>query len=693
MPYPTSHWPSPFQVTAVLLRELTHTVHATHVKSSLYATTNEPIRQHTRPNDALGRQQGVHPLSHRYPKTHIHPAAFFHALCLMFSRPARLGFVMKRKLSSFLKDPPTQSALPSVAATSPSFKKHAPTGSVAPLNMVTASIQLNAREEQLRRLLLDVAKSIDEGGHAKEPIVLRWAGGWVRDRLLDIESHDIDVAINAMTGVPFAERMCDYCETPEAITKHGIGPDDIGSLHNVARNPDKSKHLETAMVKMFGLDLDFVNLRKETYTEDSRNPQMEFGTAEEDALRRDATINALFYNLHTDRVEDLTGGLEDMASKVIRTPLEPYQTFMDDPLRVLRLVRFASRLQFDIDSTTRRFMSNERVLEALRVKISRERVGVELEKMLRGMLRGHHPRHERGTNSSSGAHPRDSLKLIDGLKLYSAIFTDPAQETMTIPDISKWEIAYEYLESLIRDKTPGSIGEVLLQNEEATYSAWNLAALSPWMTIVDPPNPNRKLNAPPPVSVVAREGFRAPNKLTDITTASYRHRLEIMQLKQAVCNRVPYINERDRFGMAIRGWDTPMGSWRLQVLNAMLVEALEVLPGWSKKHEKGKPFLTRHVGSRNHTLTASVELEEFTAGWRTFLDHLATLEVMDAPSLKRLLDGRQLAKALGIRPGIWTGKALDVCVAWQLRNPEEKDPAGAIEELRQRSRELEIPSP
>jgi tRNA nucleotidyltransferase/poly(A) polymerase len=254
--------------------------------------------------------------------------------------------------------------------------------------MATATIQLTPKEQQLRRLLLDVAKSIDDAGQAPEPIVLRWAGGWVRDKLLNIQSHDIDVAINAMTGVPFAQAMCDYCEQPEAMSKHNIGPADIGSLHNVARNPEKSKHLETAMVKMFGLDLDFVNLRKETYTEDSRNPQMEFGTAEEDARRRDATVNALFYNLHDDRVEDFTGGLADMDAQIIRTPLEPFQTFMDDPLRVLRLVRFASRLQFKIDPETRKFMADPKVLEALRVKISRERVGVEFEKMLKGRFQG-----------------------------------------------------------------------------------------------------------------------------------------------------------------------------------------------------------------------------------------------------------------------------------------------------------------
>lgn len=103
-----------------------------------------------------------------------------------------------------------------------------------------------------------------------------------------------------------------------------------------------------------------MNLRKETYCQDSRNPQVEFGTAQEDALRRDATVNALFYNIHNRVIEDFTTGLSDMAAKLIRTPLEPLQTFTDDPLRVLRLVRFASRLGFAIDPKTERFMAHPR---------------------------------------------------------------------------------------------------------------------------------------------------------------------------------------------------------------------------------------------------------------------------------------------------------------------------------------------
>lgn len=255
---------------------------------------------------------------------------------------------------------------------------------------MTKTIQLNDRETQLKNLLVDVARHLDEkqaeAGELKEPLVLRWAGGWVRDKLLGIESHDIDTAINTMTGEDFASRIADICLIPDVREAHHIGEDDLGRLYKVAKNPEKSKHLETTSAKLFGLDVDFVNLRKETYAEDSRNPQMEFGTAEEDALRRDATVNALFYNLQTDQVEDFTGGLRDMEAKLIKTPLEPFQTFMDDPLRVLRLIRFASRLEFSIDPAAEEVMGDPRVLDALKLKISRERIGIELEKMLKGNI-------------------------------------------------------------------------------------------------------------------------------------------------------------------------------------------------------------------------------------------------------------------------------------------------------------------
>lgn len=253
-----------------------------------------------------------------------------------------------------------------------------------------------------------------------------------------------------------------------------------------------------------------------------------------------------------------------------------------------------------------------------------------------------------------------------------------------MPNLANWNIVYKCLDAVIRREEIVSFANVLVQSDDAAYIAWNLAAVSPWMVVDHPPDPKRKLNAPPPVAVIAREGFKAPNKLSDVISASHRHRREILDLKQAVCQKRPIINERDRFGMAIRKWDAQGGSWRLQVLSALLVEAMEVLGEWPEAITRPR----RGMGPEE--VPGHEERAAFLSGWEAFLDHLTKLDVYEAPSLKRLLDGRQLAKALGTKPGKWTGPALEVCVAWQLRNPTAKDPSGAVEEVRRRKEELGV---
>ncbi|KAF2968274.1 hypothetical protein GQX73_g5336 [Xylaria multiplex] len=505
----------------------------------------------------------------------------------------------------------------------------------------TTTIELTPKEAQLKGLLLEAASHVNKSNKTAEPIVLRWAGGWVRDKLLGVESHDIDIAINTMTGEAFASKICELSEKPEVVEKHSITSTDVGNLHKIAKNPDKSKHLETTTIKLFGLDVDFVNLRKETYSEGSRNPQMEFGTAEEDALRRDATVNALFYNLNTSRVEDFTGGLTDMRLKLIRTPLEPFQTFMDDPLRVLRLVRFASRLGFTIDSAAEEVMGNANILEALKLKISRERVGVEIEKMLKGK------------------DPRRSLQYINDLGLYHTVFTDPTKPDIPLPDISRWHKGYECLEHIFRSQAPGSISKVLVQTDEAPYYAWTLCALAPWEYVDERIHTGQGKPLPPFITLAGREGIKAPNKLCELITAAHKNRPDILALKTAVVQQVAHINERDRFGMAIRQWDAKGGHWKLQVLFTLLTEAMQ---RWE-------------VGNKNLQNN-----DDFLGEWQLFLDHLSELNVLDAPSMKRIIDGTQLARALGVKPGKWMTGALEVCVRWQLRHPDMTDPAGAIEE-------------
>lgn len=197
----------------------------------------------------------------------------------------------------------------------------------------------------------------------------RIAGGWVRDKILGIKSDDIDFAIENISGVEFARGLIEFAGLDE-------------NVHKIEANPEKSKHLETAIVNLFGYSVDFVILRTETYS-NTRIPSIKPGTPKEDAFRRDMTINALFYDTISDEIEDFTQlGLVDIKDKILRTPLDSFKTFMDDPLRILRFFRFHAKLNFDIHKDVFSVLSDERIRKSFCEKVSYERIWKELYKML-----------------------------------------------------------------------------------------------------------------------------------------------------------------------------------------------------------------------------------------------------------------------------------------------------------------------
>jgi len=372
---------------------------------------------------------------------------------------------------------------------------------------------------------------------------------------------------------------------------------------------------------------------------------MEFATAEEDAMRRDATVNAMFYNLHTCQVEDFTGrGHDDMAAKIIRTPLEPYQTFKDDPLRVLRLIRFASRLDYTIEPETAKAMGNADIQDVLKIKISRERVGIELEKMLKG------PR------------PRMALELIDRFGLYRTVFTDPTRELPTEPETTYFTPAYDFVESVVKKsgEVPSTIPDTLLRNEDETYLAWVCATMMPW---VDAPTvPHQKpLQRPYFVAyLVAREGFKAPNKICDVIASSLSNSEEICNLvaqcakglrRPDTINPTSDATARDTLGMAIRRWGS---TWRTQVFFNLVYEVV----------------------------LGRVSKDELLRSYSSFLKRVAELKILNVDTFRPLLKGTDLAKALGTKPGPWMKDALDVVMAWQLRNPDVTDTTAAIEAVK-----------
>lgn len=264
--------------------------------------------------------------------------------------------------------------------------------SAAPVH-VKDRIDLSDKEKKIFDLLLNSLR------HSNLDTQLRVAGGWVRDKLLGKDCYDIDIAVDNMMGREFCEKVNEYL-SHAGEQMHGISV--------IQSNPDQSKHLETARMHLFDTWIDFVNLRSETYAENSRIPTMKFGTAEEDAYRRDLTINSMFYNINTDSVEDLTGrGVADLKSGVIVTPLPPKATFLDDPLRVLRAIRFGARFGFVLDEELKKAAADEEVKAALANKISRERIGHEIDLMV------------------SGNRPVNAMNFICELQLFWVVFSLP----------------------------------------------------------------------------------------------------------------------------------------------------------------------------------------------------------------------------------------------------------------------------
>ena len=190
-------------------------------------------------------------------------------------------------------------------------------------------------------------------------------GGCVRDELMGSEIKDIDLCVSLPSGgIRFAEWLRNNGHAMKGVT---VYPNYGTAMLHLKAFPD--------------VELEFVQTRKEKYIDHScRNPETAFGSIDDDCMRRDLTINALYCNVSTGEIVDITGkGVDDIKNHVIRTPAAPDLTYDDDPLRILRCIRFASRYGWEIESET--FDGMVRNVQRLAI-ITKERVKDELDKML-----------------------------------------------------------------------------------------------------------------------------------------------------------------------------------------------------------------------------------------------------------------------------------------------------------------------
>jgi putative nucleotidyltransferase with HDIG domain len=204
-------------------------------------------------------------------------------------------------------------------------------------------------------------------------------GGYVRDIFLERPSNDIDVVV---VGKPHPQTPS---PTGEGGRRVSVG---IEVAKELKRTLGRKAHLSvfknfgTAQVKFNDTEVEFVGARKESYSHDSRKPIVEDGTLEDDQNRRDFTINAMAICLNKGRFGELVdpfNGLADLEDGIIATPLEPGITFSDDPLRMMRCIRFATQLNFQIEDET--FEALERMADRIKI-VSGERIEVELNKII-----------------------------------------------------------------------------------------------------------------------------------------------------------------------------------------------------------------------------------------------------------------------------------------------------------------------
>jgi tRNA nucleotidyltransferase (CCA-adding enzyme) len=217
-------------------------------------------------------------------------------------------------------------------------------------------LDIPSEHRSLFQLIGKAAESIDQQAYV--------VGGYVRDhylgRLEDVEITDIDF-VTVGSGIHLAQEVAMRLNTDHVTIFKQFG---------------------TAQVKHRDFDLEFVGARKESYRRHSRKPIVEDGTLQDDQLRRDLTINALSWSLNPDTfgvLHDPFHGIRDLQNKIIRTPIDPEKTFDDDPLRMMRAVRFATQLRFTIDADT--WEAIKKMAHRLSI-ISKERILDELNKIV-----------------------------------------------------------------------------------------------------------------------------------------------------------------------------------------------------------------------------------------------------------------------------------------------------------------------
>jgi len=263
---------------------------------------------------------------------------------------------------------------------------------------INTNIKFSKAEEEVISIIVKVCEKYAPA------IQCYIVGGMIRDLLINVPSDDMDIMVYPMKAEEFAK----------LITKHL----NIEDPHVIKENPDKSKFLSTSKIYLptqYGIqEIDVAQARKDVYVENSRIPETTLATPQEDASRRDLTINSLMFRIYPlpQQIVDFTGkGLKDLITKTFRTPEDPLKTFSDDPLRIFRVIRFTAKYNGKIDPETYVAMTDPSLREEIKQKISKERIGTEIGKMFKN------------------PNPEYALKLLKDTGLMEDILTEALKGT------------------------------------------------------------------------------------------------------------------------------------------------------------------------------------------------------------------------------------------------------------------------
>lgn len=499
------------------------------------------------------------------------------------------------------------------------------------------SIKLNQVEQKICRVLNDYTSLYNKNhGELAEPLTLRISGGWVRDKLLGRESHDLDIAINIMSGEQFAIQLNEFLN--EHYDKYELEPH---SIHKIDINPEKSKHLETATTKLYNIEIDFVNLRSEEYSEQSRIPVVKFGTAEQDALRRDATLNALFYNITQNKIEDFTKlGLRDLHEGILRTPLAPRKTFLDDPLRVLRLIRFAARYSFKIEPEVYEEMKHAEINNAFFNKISNERIGVEVEKIL------------------DGPNPLVGISLIQSTNIDNVVFRWHDDEEIIEFNEKNCE-NFHAIEKIYKESKLNQHLARIVENFD-DYFLDN----SFYQCQTKESNDFKK--------VVLLSCCLIPMRGFKIFWTTKKKMSNTISLVESILKNGLKIGKHESNQIAkvvdsLESYDEMVSTVTESLNDNLKIKRSDL--GVFLRGLRGDWEIIHFVSLFNHYLYSAENYGQIKKRYEAFHEYIYLQKLENCHDLRPLINGKEMLKELNMKAGPWLGKINEKAILWQLDNP------------------------